>query len=246
MLALTPRQATMAVWMDLRQARSSAVGRRLEADSRFTASAGCELSADQLLLAADEQGPLAWVLRGGKAGGIERCGELVAVRADAETVVLAPARTAKAVSALAKRPRRSRTRLGRMLCRTERPTTMAFAARLSPSARQRLGRMSRLGGAAALASVVGRVDIRRGLRLSVQARLGTRKAARRMAADIRSQLDAWRTQPLVLLSGLGGLTANVKAEAKGRTATLEADLPEAAVLRIIDQMNTLSKMSRTQ
>jgi hypothetical protein len=244
MLALTPRQATMAVWADLRQARSSVIGRRVEGDARWRALPGCELAGDQLLVAADHEGPLAWVLRGDGVAGIERCGKLKVLRADARTVVLASARAEKRVTALTKRPRRSRTRLGRMLCRAPRPHTVAFAARFGRKSRQRLGEMPTLGGAEAPSSVVGRVDVRRDVRVSVRARLGTRKAARHMAAAIKERLDAWRRQPLVKLSGLGALASSVQAKANGRTTTLEAKLAEAEVLRLMDQMDTLSRISR--
>lgn len=246
MLSLAPRNATMAVWADLREARSSLIVRRLETDPRWITFAGCELSAEQLLLALDEQGPVAWVVRGGEASNLASCGQLEAVRADAETVVLVPPRAQKAVRKLAKRPRRSKTRLGRLLCGAPRPTSMAFAARLGPTARKRLRAMPNWGPADTLSSIVGGIELRERVRVSLRARLGSKDAASQMAQAITTELDGWKRQPLLALAGMGALADGVKTNAKGRTTTLEADLAEADVLRVVNQLDILSRISRKQ
>lgn len=244
MLALAPKQSTMAIWTDLLQARSSALVRRVQADARWRTLAGCEMQADELLLALDEEGPLAWVLRGGEAARLTRCGDLHVVRADKNTVVLAPDRAMRRLpGATRPRARVARTALSRLLCQAPRGRTVAFAARLGPQARKRLDRMPALKDAGTLRSVVGGADLRDGLMLTMHARLGSRGAAARVVQGIERELDAWRRQPLFALAGLSPLLSGVRASAQGDTTKIEANLGEAALLRLWDGMDALARTS---
>jgi hypothetical protein len=243
MLCYTPPQATMAIWADLRQAQASALLRRVEADARWRTLADCDLDADQLLLALDEQGPTAWVLRGGAAARLSRCGALRVLRARPDTVVLAPERTAPRVAGLVRRPRARRSDLDRLLC-GERPRTVAFAATLGREARRRLGDMPALRDAGTLRSVSGSADLRNGLRLAIRARLGSRRAAARVAQGIAQELSGWRRQPLLALAGLGPLVDGVRVEAEGSAARIEASADEAVFERLLDQLDLLSSQAR--
>lgn len=245
MLALVPNGATMAIWTDLAKARSSPLVRRIEADSRWRTLAGCEISAEELLVAMDEQGPTAWVLRGGDATRLERCGSLKVRRVDRRTVVLAPERTARRIPAQSKRTgaTRRRTPLAGLLCGVPEGRAVAFAAMVGQKARGRLTAMPALKDSGSLRSVVGSADLTDGLRVSLRARLGSRRAAANVAGGIEREIDGWRRQPMVLLAGLLPVLADIKVGADGDETTIQAGMNAATLERLIQQIEVLSGTS---
>jgi len=242
MLALVPTGTTMAIWADLAKARSSPLVRRIEADTRWRTLAGCEINAEEVLLAMDERGPTAWVLRGGDAARLEQCGSMKLRRVDPRTVVLAPQRTARRIPAPAKRAgsARRRTALSGLLCGVPRGRSVAFAATLGPKARGRLSEMPALRDSGTLRSVVGSADFTDGLRVSLRARLGSRRAATNVAKGIEHEIDGWRRQPMVLISGLLPVLEGVQVRADGADATIQAGMDAAALGRLMQQIEVLS------